>query len=97
MATLQPPPTRTELLGRDRVTGRFTAYASEVFVKWLGDLYQVTAEAVSGLAALMGSSAYTVTNVTTDRTYDADATTVDELGDVLGTLIADLKSKGILS
>lgn len=40
---------------------------------------------------------YTTTNVVTDRTYDADATTVDELADVLGTLIADLKSVGIIS
>lgn len=39
---------------------------------------------------------YTVTNVTTDRTYDANATTTDELADVLGTLIADLTSYGLL-
>lgn len=43
------------------------------------------------------SSAYTTSNVTTDRTYDANATSTDELADVLGTLIADLKSAGILS
>ena len=42
------------------------------------------------------SSAYTPTNVTTDRAYDANATTIDELADVLGTLIADLQSAGIL-
>lgn len=39
---------------------------------------------------------YTPTNVTTDRSYDADSTTVAELGDVLGTLIADLQTAGIL-
>lgn len=43
------------------------------------------------------SAAYTTSNVTTDRTYDANATTTDELADVLGTLIADLKTAGILS
>lgn len=37
---------------------------------------------------------YTETNVTTDRTYDANATTTDELADVLGTLIADLRAMG---
>lgn len=37
-----------------------------------------------------------ITNVTTDRVYDANATTVDELADVLGTLIAQLVSYGIL-
>lgn len=42
------------------------------------------------------TSTYTPTNVTTDRTYDADATTTAELADVLGTLIADLQSSGII-
>jgi len=37
-----------------------------------------------------------ITNVTTDRTYDANATTVDELADVLGTLIADLQAKSVV-
>lgn len=40
--------------------------------------------------------AYTAANSTEDRSFDADATTVDELADVLATLIADLKVKGIL-
>jgi hypothetical protein len=40
--------------------------------------------------------AYTPTNVTTDRTYDADSTTLDEVADVLGTLIADLQSLGVI-
>lgn len=48
-------------------------------------------------AAAAVSSAYTPTNVSTDRSYDANATTTDELADVLGTLIADLKTAGILS
>lgn len=33
---------------------------------------------------------YTVTNVTTDRAYDANSTTIDELADVLWTLIGDI-------
>ncbi len=37
-----------------------------------------------------------ITNVTPDKAYDADATTTDELADVLGTLIAKLVAKGIL-
>jgi hypothetical protein len=41
-------------------------------------------------------AAYTPTNVTPDRSYDANATTVDELADVLGTLIADLQAYGLL-
>jgi hypothetical protein len=41
-------------------------------------------------------NAYNITNVTTDRSYDANATTLDEVADVLGTLIADLKLTGII-
>jgi hypothetical protein len=42
------------------------------------------------------AAAYTPTNVVTDRSYDANATSVAELADVLGTLIADLQSYGLL-
>lgn len=42
-------------------------------------------------------SAYSTSNVTTDRTYDANSTTLDELADILGTLIADLKLTGLIS
>ena len=42
------------------------------------------------------AAAYTPTNVTPDRSYDADATTVNELADVLGTLIADLQAVGLV-
>lgn len=41
-------------------------------------------------------SAYTVTNGSTTRTFNADATSIDELADVLATLIADLKTYGLL-
>jgi len=39
----------------------------------------------------------TFTNLTTDRTCDANATTVEELADILGTLIVALKNKGIIA
>jgi hypothetical protein len=39
-----------------------------------------------------GLPTYTNSNVTTDRSYDADITTIDELADVLGTLIADINT-----
>ena len=53
---------------------------------------------LSPLAALFGvqrearAITYTATNVTVDRALNADATSVDELADVLGTLILDLKA-----
>lgn len=39
---------------------------------------------------------YSITNVTTDRAYDANLTTVDEIADTLGTLIADLRAAKII-
>jgi hypothetical protein len=42
------------------------------------------------------SAAYSPTNVTPDRAYDADATSLDEIADVLGTLIVDLQLTGII-
>jgi hypothetical protein len=40
---------------------------------------------------------YTETNVTTDRAYDANATSLDELADVVGTLLSDLRSVNIIA
>lgn len=40
---------------------------------------------------------YTPTNVTTDRAFDADTVAVAELADVVGTLIADLQTAGVLA
>ena len=41
-------------------------------------------------------AAYTVTNDQTDRAYDADTVAVAELADVVGTIIADLQTLGLL-
>lgn len=49
-----------------------------------------------GIAPVAQVAAYTPTNVTTVRSYDADSTSVEELADVIGTLIADLKTYGLL-
>lgn len=49
-----------------------------------------------GTTPIVRPAAYTPANVTTTRTYDANATTIDALSDVLGTLIADLKALGLL-
>ena len=40
---------------------------------------------------------FQLSNVTVDRVLDANSTTVAELADVLGTLINDLKEKGVIS
>lgn len=43
------------------------------------------------------STGWNVTNVTTDKAYNANSTTIDELADVLGTLINQLKTIGLLA
>jgi hypothetical protein len=53
---------------------------------------EIVAEGVGGGSAAL--SGYSVTNETTDKTYDANATTVDELADVLATVINDLTAGG---
>jgi hypothetical protein len=50
-----------------------------------------------GATPVAQSAAYTPTNVTPDRAYDANSTTLDELADVLGTLIADLQAVGLIA
>lgn len=49
-----------------------------------------------GATPVSRASAYTPTNVTTDRAFDADTVAVAELADVVGTLIADLQAYGLL-
>lgn len=49
-----------------------------------------------GVTPVARAAAYTATNVTTDRSYDADTVAVAELADVVGTLIADLRTYGLL-
>jgi hypothetical protein len=49
-----------------------------------------------GHATAVQPAAYTPTNVSADRSYDANSTTIDELADVLGTLIADLQTMGLV-
>jgi hypothetical protein len=50
-----------------------------------------------GAAASVVSTGWAVSNVTPDKVYDANATNTDELADVLGTLINELITKGLIS
>ena len=65
----------------------------------LSTILQLTGDSkigVFGVTPVARTSAYTPTNVTTDRSYNANSTTLDEIADVLGTLIADLQGFGFL-
>ena len=50
------------------------------------------ARTVEWSRTMWGGKTYTVSNVTTTRTFDADSTTLAEVADVLGTLIDDLRN-----
>jgi len=50
-----------------------------------------------GTVGLAQTGYTTFANLVTDRTCDADTVTVAELADIVGTLIVDLKTKGIIA
>lgn len=78
--------------------GRLTAYytgTERECIAWAGGS-SAAQVGFLGATPTARTSAYTPTNVTADRGYDADATTLDELADVVGTLIADLQLFGLL-
>lgn len=60
---------------------------------YLVELLRLKDQASASMPAQIG---YGMTNVTTTRELDANSTTLDEVADVLATLINDLKSAGIL-
>jgi hypothetical protein len=49
-----------------------------------------------GVTPVARSTGWAVTNVTSDKVFDADSTSINELADVLGTLINDLIAKGLI-
>lgn len=56
---------------------------------WLVNILNQVVNRLNAIEEAAGS--FTASNVTTDRAFDADSTTVGELADVLGTLISDLE------
>ncbi len=78
----------------DETMALASAYFEDYLFRLRTDL-QALNSAVDALIA--STTAYTPTNVTDTRSYDADSTSTAELADVLGTLIADLQAKGIIS
>lgn len=55
-----------------------------------GELFLRNEAGLVGQIAYGGGSTFTITNDATDRGYNANATTLDELADVVATLIRDL-------
>lgn len=65
----------------------------EWLLRWLGQ--EADLAFIRRLVA-GGAQRYTETNVTTDRAFDADTVVVAELADIVGTLIKDLRVKGLV-
>lgn len=62
------------------------------------DILDTQGATISGkLFRITTPGTYTPTNVTTDRSFDANATSMDELADVLGSLIVDLQTLGLVA
>lgn len=60
------------------------------------ELAQKINELNETVSLLATGETYTATNVTVTRTFDANATSIDEIADVLGTLLQDLRAAGII-
>jgi hypothetical protein len=77
-----------------------TTAASRVTLGTIGGSYDLELQVGKGLGVWGSAPAgtqptYLPTNVTPDRAYDANSTTLAEIADVLGTVIADLQATGI--
>ena len=97
MADPYRPQTQSQIEARNRMLAQDLDLLPQEFKDWLVRYLEQRNPVIQlGSVSKGGSFGYAPTNVTTDRAYDANATTLDEVADVLGTLIADLKSKGII-
>ena len=70
---------------------------AEIDRKWAVRLVSTLEIILRNLSNSASTTPYQMSNVTEDYVLDADSTTLDEVADVLGTLITDLKSKGVVS
>ena len=77
-----------------------TVYVGYNGSNWYGDV-QVCGSANKlgfyNTTPVIQTTGWAVTNVISDKVYDANSTTIDEIADVLGTLIDTLKAMGLLS
>ena len=76
--------------------GRLPSPPDSYDQRWANQLVRQLEQNIAATNLAASSSRYTVTNVTTDRAFDADSTSTAELADVLGTLITDLRQRGVI-
>lgn len=61
-----------------------------------GRVYRISGRASASSSALASPQTYTVTNGTLDRTFDASASSTNELANLIYTLLSDLKALGFV-
>ena len=76
--------------------GRLPSPPAEFKQRWASQLVNQIEQNIAATNLAASTARYTVTNVTADREFDADSTTLAEISDVLGTLIDDLRERGII-
>lgn len=63
--------------------------------RWVVEMFRGVSVASHDQITEEIADAYTPSNVTTTRSFDADTVTTAELADVVGTLIEDMKNRGV--
>mgnify|MGYP003140713451 FL=1 len=76
--------------------GRLPSPPAEFNQRWASQLVNQIEQNIATTNLAASTARYNVTNVTADREFDADSTTLAEISDVLGTLIDDLRERGII-
>tara|TARA_R100000656_G_scaffold117522_3_gene90940 strand:- start:6367 stop:6621 length:255 start_codon:yes stop_codon:yes gene_type:complete len=76
--------------------GRLPSPPISYDARWANQLINQLEMNLSNTNLAASSATYTMTNVTADRVLDADSTTLAEVADVLGTLINDLRDRGVI-
>jgi hypothetical protein len=76
--------------------GRLPSPPNSYDQRWANQLVNQIEQNIATTNLAASSARYTVTNVTKDRVLDADSTSTAELADVLGTLISDLRERGVI-
>lgn len=77
------------------ICAHFISAVASTVVSEFGNWQHASATLGTGWSDI--APVYTPTNVTPDRAYNANGTTLDEIADVLGTLIADLQALKLIA
>lgn len=98
MPLYYPPPATTTVL---TTKGDLLAHNGSILVRMPagsdGKLLGADSSQTNGLGYGFASPVYSLSGVNADRTIDVDATTLNEALNVLGTLIQDLQTRGVVA